>query len=53
MSHILLSRRRTRKYHGIGALSLLCSEWEEVGTPNEAPTSKSRFSFLILFVEKK
>ena len=23
--------RRTREYHGIGALSLLCSEWEEVG----------------------
>ncbi len=23
--------RRTRKYHGIGVLSLLCSEWEEVG----------------------
>jgi len=21
----------SRKYHGIGALSLLCSEWEEVG----------------------
>ena len=23
--------RRTRKYHRIGTLSLLCSEWEEVG----------------------